>query len=276
MGRVEGKVALITGAARGQGRAHAVRLAEEGADIIAVDLMSDVPTVAYPMASHEDMAATVRSVEALDRRIVHRQADVRDLPALLAAVTEGVEILGQLDIVIANAGIASFGPTWELSEGAWQEMIDINLTGAFHTVKAAVPILLEAANGGAIVFTSSTAGLKGMANIAHYAAAKHGIVGLMRSLANELGPHGIRVNTIHPTNVATDMILNDTTFRLFRPDLPEPNQDDMVAAMASMNALPVPWVDPLDVANAVLWLVSDEARYVTGAALPIDAGCLVK
>jgi len=276
MGRLDGKVALVTGAARGQGRAICTRLAEDGADIIAVDALTDVATVQYPMAKPADLAETVRLVEATGQRIVWRQADVRDFAALQSTIDDGVGQLGRLDIVCANAGIASFGPTWELSEETWQDTIDINLSGVWHTVKAAVPAMIEADRGGAIVITSSTAGLKGMANIAHYTAAKHGLVGLMRTLANEVAPHRIRVNTVHPTNVATDMILNDSTFRLFRPDIANPTQDDMIDAMTALNALPVPWVEPVDVANAVAFLVSDEARYITGAALPIDAGCVIK
>jgi SDR family mycofactocin-dependent oxidoreductase len=276
VGRVDGKVALVTGAARGQGRAHALRLAGEGADIVALDALADIGSVTYPMATEADMAETVGAVEALGRRIVHHRVDVREQEGLDAAVADATSQLGGLDIVVANAGIASFGPAWELPEQSWQDMIDINLSGAWRTVKAAAPVLVEQGRGGSIVLTSSTAGLKGMANIAHYSAAKHGLVGLMRTLANELGPHRIRVNTVHPTNVATDMILNDTTFKLFRPDLAEPTQDDMIEAMSAMGTIPVPWIDPLDVANAVLWLVSDEARYVTGVTLPIDAGCLVK
>lgn len=276
MGRLDGRVALVTGAARGQGRAICTRLAEDGADIIAVDALTDVATVQYPMAKPADLAETVRLVEAAGQRIVWRQADVRDFAALQSTIDDGVGELGRLDIVCANAGIASFGPTWELSEETWQDTIDINLSGVWHTVKAAVPAMIEADRGGAIVITSSTAGLKGMANIAHYTAAKHGLVGLMRTLANEVAPHRIRVNTVHPTNVATDMILNDSTFRLFRPDIANPTQDDMIDAMTALNALPVPWVEPVDVANAVAFLVSDEARYITGAALPIDAGCVIK
>jgi SDR family mycofactocin-dependent oxidoreductase len=233
MGRLDGKVALVTGAARGQGRAICTRLAEDGADIIAVDALTDVATVQYAMAKPADLAETVRLVEATGQRIVWRQADVRDFAALQSTIDDGVGQLGRLDIVCANAGIASFGPTWELSEETWQDTIDINLSGVWHTVKAAVPAMIEADRGGAIVITSSTAGLKGMANIAHYTAAKHGLVGLMRTLANEVAPHRIRVNTVHPTNVATDMILNDSTFRLFRPDIANPTQDDMIDAMTA-------------------------------------------
>ena len=276
MDRVKGKVAFITGAARGMGRSHAIRLAEEGADIIAVDLMQPIESVAYELSGQEDLAETVALVEKTGQRIVSRQADVRSQSDLDRAVAEGLEAFGHIDIVCANAGIASFAVTWEMPEDTWQEMLDINLSGAWHTAKAAVPAMIEAGRGGSIVLVSSVAGLKGIPNIAHYSAAKHGLVGLMRTLANELAPHRIRVNTVHPTNVATPMVINDTTFRAFRPDLPDPSEEDSLEAMTLMNAIPVPWVDPVDVSNAVLWLGSDESRYVTGVALPIDAGMTIK
>jgi (+)-trans-carveol dehydrogenase len=275
-GRVEGKVAFITGAARGQGRSHAVRLAQEGADIIAVDICRQIQTVPYPMGTAEDLAATVKEVEALDRRIVAAQADVRDYGALKSALDEGVAQLGRLDIVSANAGIFSLGAAADLSEQAWQDMIDVNLTGVWHAAKAAIPHLIAGGRGGSIILTSSAAGLEGMENIGHYVAAKHGIVGLMRTLALELAPHSIRVNSVHPTTVNTDMIQNDTTYRMFRPDLEHPGRADAEEAFASINALPVPWVEPVDISNAILFLASDEARYITGVTLPIDAGELTK
>ena len=276
MGRVEGKVAFITGAARGQGRSHAVRLAEEGADIIGVDLCGQVGSVPYPMATEQDLAETVRQVEALDRRMVAAQADVRDYDAVRAAVDDGVAQLGRLDIVSANAGINSVGQADELPESTWQDMIDINLTGAWHAAKATIPHLKAGGRGGSIVITSSAAGLMANANIAHYVSAKHGLVGLMRSLALELAPHSIRVNSLHPTTVDTEMIRNDATYRLFRPDLDEPTVDDAAEAFTSLNALPVKWVEAVDISNALLFLASDEARYITGVTLPIDAGCVIK
>lgn len=277
MSRVEGKVALITGAARGQGRAHAIRLAEEGADIIALDVPGEIVDVSYPSGTSEELLETARAVETLDRRIITLHADVRDVDALKHGIDEAVNELGRLDIISANAGIAS-NPhlAHEIPAQTWQQMLDINLTGVWHTVKVGIPHLIEGARGGAIVLTSSAAGLKGYAHIAHYVAAKHGVVGLMRSLANELAPHGIRVNSIHPTQVDTPMIQNDGTYRIFRPDLENPTREDFEPASAATNALPVPWVDPVDVSNALLFLVSDEARYITGATLPVDAGCLVK
>ena len=273
-GRVEGKVAFITGAARGQGRSHAIRLAEEGADIIAVDLCQQVDSVPYAMSTPDDLAQTVKEVESLDRRIVATQADVRDLGALQRAVADGVAELGRLDIVAANAGIFSF-TTEELGEQMWRDMIDINLTGVWHTAKACVPHLVEGGRGGSIVMTSSTAGLKGFPNFAHYVAAKHGVVGLMRTLAIELAPHMIRVNSVHPTSVNTDMIQNDATYRLFAPDLPHPTREQVGERFGAMNALPIDWVEARDISNAVLFLASDEARYITGVTLPVDAGMLV-
>jgi SDR family mycofactocin-dependent oxidoreductase len=276
-GRVAGKVAFITGAARGQGRSHAIRLAQEGADIIAVDICEDVPGIPYPGATEADLAETVKLVEALDRRIVAAKADVRDYAGLKAVLDDGVAQLGRLDIVSANAGIGTAPvPAWEMDESVWQTMIDINLTGVWHTAKAAIPLLIEGGHGGSIILTSSAAGLQAYENIAHYVSAKHGVVGLMRTLALELAPHFIRVNSIHPTQVDTPMIQNEPTWRLFRPDLEHPTEADFAPASQAMNALPIPWVEPVDISNAVLYLASDESRYVTGVALPVDAGAVIK
>jgi SDR family mycofactocin-dependent oxidoreductase len=276
-GRVAGKVAFITGAARGQGRSHAIRLAQEGADIIAVDICEDVPGIPYPGATEADLAETVKLVEALDRRIVAAKADVRDYAGLKAVLDDGVAQLGRLDIVSANAGIGTAPvPAWEMDESVWQTLIDINLTGVWHTAKAAIPLLIEGGHGGSIILTSSAAGLQAYENIAHYVSAKHGVVGLMRTLALELAPHFIRVNSIHPTQVDTPMIQNEPTWRLFRPDLEHPTEADFAPASQAMNALPIPWVEPVDISNAVLYLASDESRYVTGVALPVDAGAVIK
>jgi (+)-trans-carveol dehydrogenase len=277
MARLEGKVAFVTGAARGQGRSHAVRLAAEGADIIAVDIASQIDTVPYDMATPDDLAATVEAVEGLDRRIVATQTDVRDYDALKAALDDGVARLGRLDIVSANAGIVSFGRVEELTERAWRDMLDVNLTGVWHTAKAAIPHL-RAAGGGSIVITSSGAGLKGLPNTGHYTAAKHGVVGLMRTLANELAPDMVRVNTVLPGSVDTDMIQNQATYHLFLPDhdAGDITREEVEPAFHATNALPIPWVEPIDISNAVLFLASDEARYITGVTLPVDAGVLVK
>lgn len=276
-GRVEGKVAFITGAARSQGRSHAVRLAQEGADIIAVDICAPVDSIAmYPPATEADLSETVRQVEALDRRIVAVKADVRDATALKAAVDDGVAQLGRLDIVLANAGVFEIMPALDVTDEAWREMIDINLTGVWNTCKVALPHLLEGGRGGAIVLTSSTAGLKGTANTIHYSTAKHGVVGIMRTLANEFAPASIRVNTVHPTGVDTVMIQNEKTWGLFAPGDPSPSRERAAAIFQSTNALPVPWVEPVDISNAILFLVSDEARYITGVTLPVDAGYTIK
>ncbi|GAB06651.1 mycofactocin-coupled SDR family oxidoreductase [Gordonia amarae] len=272
MGKLDGKVAFITGAGRGQGRSHAVRLAQEGADIIAVDITSQVDTVPYDTARPGDLEETVRQVEALDRRIIAAEADVRDLPALTKVADDGVAALGRLDIVLANAGINSMAPTLEMDEQTWDTMIGINLTGVWKTVRAAVPHIVAGGCGGSVVLTSSLAAITVNENIAHYSAAKHGLVGLMRVLAKELGPQSIRVNTLHPTTVATEMILNEPTYKLFRPDLENPTRADFEEAASTMNILPVSMVEPIDISNAVVYLVSDDGRYVTGTTHVIDAG----
>lgn len=275
-GRVEGKVALVTGAGRGQGRSHAVRLAEEGASIIAFDICAPVASVSYDMATPEDLEHTCELVRDAGGRVHSAVVDVRDFDLLARELAAGIEALGGLDVVVANAGIASYAAGHEISEAAWQEMIDINLTGTWHTIKAAVPHLIAAGRGGSIVLTSSAAGLQGTPNLAHYVAAKHGVTGLTRTFANELAPHWIRVNSVNPTQVDTPMIMNDEIFRMFRPDLESPGREDIVGVSTATNALPVPWVEPRDVSHAVLFLASDEARYITGTALPVDAGILTK
>jgi SDR family mycofactocin-dependent oxidoreductase len=270
MRSLEGKVAFITGAARGQGRAHAVTLAAAGADIIAVDLCEQIDSVPYPLATRADLEETVAMVTEAGARIVAHKADVRDRAGLKAALAEGIAELGRLDIVIANAGIAPMA-----GESAWQDVIDVNLTGVYHTVDVAMRPLIKQGDGGAIVLTSSVAGLVGigapMAGSIGYTAAKHGIVGLMRNYANILAPHSIRVNSVHPAGVETPMIDNDFT-RSWLDSLAQRQHGgpDMT------NALPVAMLQPRDVANAVLWLVSDAARYITGVALPIDAGFVNK
>jgi SDR family mycofactocin-dependent oxidoreductase len=272
MGRVEGKVAFITGAARGQGRSHALRLAEEGADIIAVDVCKQVETVPYRTATPDDLAETVRQVEALDRRIVAAEVDVRDLAGLTKVVDDGVAELGRLDIVLANAGISTPAPTLEMDEDTWQTMIDVNLTGVWKTVRAAVPHIVAGGRGGSVVLTSSLAAIYANPSTAHYSAAKAGLVMLMKVMAKELAPQNIRVNTIHPTTVATDMILNEPTYRLFRPDLEHPTRADFEEAALTLNKLPVPAIEAVDISNAVLYLVSDDGRYVTGTTHVVDAG----
>jgi (+)-trans-carveol dehydrogenase len=276
-GRVEGKVAFITGAARGQGRAHAVRLAEEGADIIAVDICKQIDSVAIPLATPEDLAETADLVKGLNRRIYTAEVDTRDFDALKAAVDTGVDQLGRLDIIIANAGIGNGGATLDkTSEDDWTDMIDVNLGGVWKTVKAGVPHILAGGRGGSIILTSSVGGLKAYPHTGHYVAAKHGVVGLMRTFAVELGAQNIRVNSVHPTNVNTPLFMNDGTMKLFRPDLENPGPEDMKVVGQLMHTLPIGWVEAEDIANAVLFLASDEARYITGVTLPIDGGSCLK
>jgi SDR family mycofactocin-dependent oxidoreductase len=275
--RLAGRVAFITGAARGQGRSHAIKLAEEGADIIAVDICAQIGTVQYPMATRDELDRTAEAVDTVGRRIVTIEADVRDADGVSAALEHGVGQLGGLDIVVANAGIWDFAPDLDgrVSDEAWRTLLDVDLTGVWNTVTAAVPHL-RAQGGGCVIITSSVLGLRGSVNAAHYVAAKHGAVGLMRSMAMELGPSRIRVNAVHPTTVNTPMFDTPATRRLFRPDLADPSLDDVAAEARSLHLLPVPWVEPIDVSNAVAFLASDDARYITGLSLPVDAGATIK
>lgn len=273
--RVEGKVALVTGAARGQGRSHAVRLADEGADVIAIDICGEVGDTAdfYPPATREQLDETVSRIRSAGRAATAVTADVRDLAALESAVAAGVAEVGRPDIVCANAGIFQFGDlVQETSAQAWADVIDVNLTGVFNTCRAAIPHLLEKGDGGAIIITSSDAGAKGFARFSHYVSSKHGVIGLMRTLAMELAPHSIRVNAVSPTNCNTDMIQNEAVWKLFRPDLSAPSKEEFAEASGTLLALPAPWVEPIDVSNAVLFLASEEARYITGVNLPVDGG----
>ena len=277
MGRVEGKVAFITGAARGQGRSHAVRLAQEGADIIAIDVCEPINAVPYDPATEEDLAETVRQVEALDRRIVATKADVRDMAQVQKAIDDGVAQLGRLDIVSANAGISGRpNRSEDIPDDEWTDMLDINLSGVWRSIRASIPHLRAGGRGDSVNITSSDAGLFAYENISHYVSAKHGVIGLMRTLALELARDMIRVNAICPTTVDTDMVQNDAIYRLFRPDLENPGKQDFADAAVQMNALPIPWVEAVDISNALLFLASDEARYITGVALPVDAGAAVK
>ena len=262
---LNGKVVVVTGASRGTGRVHCQRFADEGADVIAVDVAE----------AQNDLRDTAAEVNRRGRRCAAAVADVRDAEALDAAIGTAVGELGRLDVIVANAGIHAPGaPTWELTEEAWRHTLDINLTGVWHTVKSGVPRI--GADGGSVVIISSTNGLRGTPNTVHYTASKHAVVGLARTLANELGPRRIRVNTVHPGAVGTPMVLNEATFRRLRPDLANPTADDAAEVLRSRNLLPVPWVEPVDIANAVVFLASDEARYITGTQLVVDAGLTQK
>ncbi|MQA84725.1 MAG: mycofactocin-coupled SDR family oxidoreductase [Streptosporangiales bacterium] len=273
MGLLDGKVAFITGAARGQGRSHAQRLAQEGADIVAVDALESIDWMSYRLAGPDDLAETVRLVEKEGRRIVARKADVRDLDGVSAALRDGLAEFGRLDVVCANAGIIPSGNlTWEIDPRQWRDVIDVNLTGVFNTVKAAIPHMIEFGSGGSIVLTSSGAALISGTHFADYSAAKAALLSLTRTLAYELAPHLIRVNAICPTSVNTPMIQNEGLYRMFRPDLEKPGPADVAAEFQSKNLLPIPWIQPVDVSNAIVWLASEGARYVTGVTLPVDAG----
>jgi SDR family mycofactocin-dependent oxidoreductase len=272
MGELDNTVAVITGAARGQGRSHAVALAERGADIIAVDICADIDQIPYPLATTSDLDKTVHLVEAAGRRVVPVIADVRDLAALEAGVQAGIEALGEIDIVIANAGVVAIGDTQTRADSLFTTIVDTNLTGVWHTLLSTVPSIVRKGQGGSVVLISSSQGLTGRggdgsAAMFAYAASKHGVVGLMRSAANAYAPHKIRVNSLHPSGVATPMILNDFVINRM---LENPNP-----AVSQMLLPDAPLVDPQDVTEAVLWLVSPRSRYVTGVTIPVDAGHVV-
>lgn len=278
MGRLEGKVAFITGVARGQGRSHAIRLAEEGADIVGVDSLTDVDTTSYPMATQEDLDETTVLVEKTGRRASLSRADVRDRDGLKRAVTDGVAEFGRLDIVCANAGIMPIGrPLWEIPSEQWQDVIDINLTGVFNTLAVTVPAMRATGNGGSIILTASAAALRFGLHLGDYSATKAGVVALAKTLANELAAEGIRVNAICPGAVATPMIMaNEQLFTLFRPDLENPTLQDCEAAFSALMPMGGPWLAPEDVSNMVVFLASDEASSVTGTAMSVDQGTVNK
>jgi SDR family mycofactocin-dependent oxidoreductase len=271
MGKLEGRVAFITGAARGQGRCHAVQLAREGADVIGVDVCAQNDSVAYAMSTPEDLVETARAVEGEGRRFVGRQADVRDLAALERAIEEGTEELGAVDVIVANAGIAAL--SMDDQEREWDEVIGVNLTGVYHTVRAALPSMLERGRGGSIVLISSTAGLVGVGGnspgMLAYTASKHGVIGLTRSWANYLAPHNIRVNSVAPGGVRTPMLVNDALPKFVKG---HPEFAGSMGGTLPGNGV----VEPEDISSAVVWLASDSARYVTGVVLPVDAGAANK
>lgn len=275
-GRVEGKVAFITGAARGQGRSHAITLASEGAAIIAIDgCGARLDHVGYPLPSSSDLDETVELVKQAGGRILASVVDVRDLAGQQKAVADGVAEFGRLDIVVANAGtVSGVAPMWELTEAQVVEQIDVNLIGVWKTIKATVPTLLEQNQGGSIILTSSTSGLVAELNLGHYVASKHGVTGLMRNLSAELAPFGIRVNTVNPTICNTPMVNNDQMIQLFTGNKEGAVYEDAWQAMSTIQSLNVPFVEPIDISYGVLYLASDEARYVTGTSTLVDAGSL--
>ncbi|AHY47917.1 oxidoreductase, SDR family [Rubrobacter radiotolerans] len=280
LGRLDGKVALITGGARGQGRSHALTFAREGAEVAVCDLAPEgsadaLRSVPYPLASAEDLEETRRAVEALGRGCLAVRADVRSSAQMRGAAEQTVERFGKVDVLVANAGIESFGTAHELTEEQWDEMLAVNLTGVWKSCRAVIPHMIERGRG-AILITSSIAGLKGLANQAHYCAAKHGVVGLMRSLAIELAPHGIRVNTVHPSSVDTPIIKNQAMYTLFSGGRLDATLDEVTSAFRDLNLLDTPWMEPEDISHAMVYLASDEARYVTGTTFTIDAGLMAK
>jgi SDR family mycofactocin-dependent oxidoreductase len=271
MGKFDGKVVLITGGARSQGRSHAVTFAREGADVAICDIAAQLDTVPYPMGTRAELDETVKLVEDEDRRCVADVADVRDLDQIHEFVARTRAELGRVDFLLANAGIFSFSAIAEMDEPTWQQMIDTNLTGVFHAMRAVLPAMIEQGFG-RIVATSSMAGKMGFPNVGHYVAAKWGVIGLVKSLAREVGGNGITVNAVCPTNVGTIMIQNETAYKLFRPDLEHPTLEDAAPAYQEMHAIPVPWVEVADISNAMVFLCSDEARYITGETLAVAAG----
>jgi len=280
MGRVDGKVAFITGAARGQGRSHAVRLAEEGCSIIAVDICEDIPEIGVPLATKEDLHETVRLVEEAGGKIVARQADVRSTSDLNAALADGIAEFGHVDIVVANAGVAAYRDVHSLTEEIWRTTIDVNLTGVFRTVKAALPAMVDRGQGGSIILISSGVVYRGGGLLVDYASSKCGVVGLMRTMALELAPHWIRVNCIMPSTVLTKIVDNEVFAGVISGAMnagqPYATRDERIEAMREMlqprHMLPIGWVDEIDISNAVLFLASDDSRYVTAEELRVDAG----
>ncbi len=277
MGRVSGKVALVTGAARGQGRSHAIELAKEGARIVATDVGAGMLAgVEYPVATSAELQETARLVRDLGGEILIAEADIRDPAAIQAVVDAGLAEFGYIDVVVANAGVFTWGAAPEMSWDDWFTVIDINLNGTWNTVRAVLPSMIARGQGGSIMMTASQIATRGQSNCVAYGASKAGIVGMMRALAAELAPHNIRVNTIHPSTVYSPMILNEPVYKVFRPDLENPGVPEMEAELRPFHMLDVAALDPIDVSHAVVYLASDESRYVTSLKLALDAGSTQK
>lgn len=271
MGKLDGKVALITGGGRGQGRSHALTFAREGADIVVCDIASQLESVQYPMSSGADLEETVKMVQEEDQRCIGLQADVRDTEQINAVVDAAIAEFGKVDILLANAGIVSPLAIGDITDQAWDEMIGTDLTGVFKSVRAVVPHMVEQGSG-RIIATSSMVGRVGVPNLSHYVAAKWGVIGFVKSMALELGPHSITVNAVCPTNVDTPMVQNAAMYSLFAPDIENPGREDVIPGFTSLNALPVPWIEAQDVSDAMLYLAAKSGRYITGEALMIAAG----
>jgi SDR family mycofactocin-dependent oxidoreductase len=271
MGRFDGKVVLVTGGARGQGRSHAIEFAKEGADVVVADIARQVETVPYAMATDEDLRETVKLVEALDQRCVAVTADFRETDGASAAVSAAVDQFGRLDILLVNHGLLSLAPVVDMSDQVWDDVIATDLTGVFKAVRAALPQMIEQSYG-RIVVTSSMAGRTGLPTVAHYCAAKWGTIGFVKSVAREVADRNITVNAVCPTNVNSDMIHNPEFYALFAPGIDNPTQEQVVPGFQSLNAVPVPWIEPLDVSNAMMFLAAESSRYITGEALHVSAG----
>lgn len=275
--RFAGRVAFISGVARGQGRQFAVDLAREGADIIGFDICEDIPGASTAMATEADLEETRTLVEATGRRMVAERADARDYAAVEAVLAKGMAEFGRVDVVVANAGICcGAGPFWEISLQQWKDTVDTDLTGVWHTVRAATPALIEGGRGGAIIMITSAGATKGFQNITHYVAAKTALVGMLKPMAAELGPHFIRVNALSPTNVNTAIYMTETNKRLFLPDNPAPTDEEYEMASRPQHVIPIGWMEPRDTSAALRFLASDDARYVTGLEMRVDAGVVLR
>jgi SDR family mycofactocin-dependent oxidoreductase len=271
MGRFDGKVVLVTGGARGQGRSHAVEFAKEGADIVVTDIAKQVDTVPYGMSSESDLAETVKRVEELDQRCLSVVADARDTAATNRAVEAAIAEFGKIDILLANHGLLSLSPVADMPDEMWDDVIDSDLTGVFKSIRAVLPHML-ARKSGRIIATASMAGRTGLPTVAHYCAAKWGVIGLIKSVAREVAAEGITVNCICPTNLDSDMIHNPAFYALFAPGIENPTREQVEPGFTSLNAIPVPWIEAIDISNAMMFLASPEARYINGEALHVSAG----
>ena len=271
MGKLDGKVAFVTGGARGQGRSHSVLFAEEGADIVILDIAADIATAPYSLSRPDDLEHTSQLVQDRGRRCMTIVGDVRDSEQVQSAVDQAIAEFGQIDVLLANAGICGFGKFWEITDEMWDDMIGTDLTGVFKVMRAVVPHMVERGSG-RIIATSSMGGRMGNPNLAHYVAAKWGVIGLVKTLALEVAGSGITVNAVCPSAVDTDMVHNDALYGLFCPGLENPTKADVEPIYTAMNQIPVPWVDPIEISRAMLFLASDEARFITGSTIDVDCG----